>query len=122
MEILYVEDNPEDALMFETFLGDMANIEVCSSPYSALNMISIRDFDYVVLDLHLRLGSSAVVAQTLIDRGIPFMFFTSADKDDVVQEVGEELLDRCLFKNGDRDPYLTLKSRVSEEIGSLQVC
>jgi CheY-like chemotaxis protein len=77
--ILIVEDEPLIAMMLEDFLKELGHIVVgiADSRESALSQVEQGGIDLVILDVHLRGGTTSwPVADVLADRGIPFLLST----------------------------------------------
>jgi PAS domain S-box-containing protein len=84
--ILLVEDEPLVALQVKNDL-EMAGHHVtglAASVDEALNSIDSADFDIAFLDIRLGESLSTEVAETLLERGIPFIFGSGFDDDGIL--------------------------------------
>ena len=78
LRILVVEDEMTIALMIEDMLIDLGHQVVAMAMRlpQALEFAKTADIDFAVLDVNLDGRMSFPVADTLIGRGVPFMFVT----------------------------------------------
>jgi CheY-like chemotaxis protein len=79
--VLVVEDEMIVAILMEDLLRSLGvdEVHICADAASALELIAKTPVDCVVLDLLVRDGSTRHVADTLADRGIPFVFSSGSD-------------------------------------------
>jgi CheY-like chemotaxis protein len=78
LRALVVEDEMTIALMIEDMLLDLGHQVVAMAMRlpQALEFAETADIDFAVLDVNLDGRMSFPVADTLIERGVPFMFVT----------------------------------------------
>jgi len=78
MRVLLVEDDLLISMGLEMLLTDLGHDVVgqAQSVESALEMVDQIQPDMVLLDHHLKDGSSELVAQKLIEQAIPFVWTT----------------------------------------------
>ena len=81
--ILLVEDEIFVVWLLEDMLADLgcAVVGPASSVNQALAMIDAEAIDAAVLDVNLNGQMSYPIADTLVARGVPFVFSTGYDKD-----------------------------------------
>ena len=84
---LIVEDEGLVAMMMEDLLEDMGvgQVHTCTDLQSALHAARTATIDCAVLDLWLRGESVLPVADILAERGIPFIFSTGSDAQDIAE-------------------------------------
>lgn len=84
--VLIVEDEGLVALMMEDLVRELGikDIHICSDVGSAVELARTAEIDCAVLDLWVRDGSSIKVADTLAERGIPFLFASGSGVETVV--------------------------------------
>jgi CheY-like chemotaxis protein len=79
--ILVVEDEMIVAMLIEDIVRDfgVSEVHICADAVSALAILETKSIDCAILDLRIRDGSSAPVADALAQRGIPFVFSSGSD-------------------------------------------
>lgn len=84
--VLLVEDEPLIAMMLEDVL-DAIGHSVCAScetVASGLDAVARGGMDVAILDLNLRDGEQSIaIADALADGGIPFLFATGGNGDEI---------------------------------------
>jgi CheY-like chemotaxis protein len=81
--VLVVEDEAAEALMLEDLLAQAGCVVIgpAGTTESALNLIEQEAVDCAVLDVKLLDGQVFPVADTLVARGVPFVFATAYEAD-----------------------------------------
>ncbi|RPD84570.1 response regulator [Luteimonas sp. 100069] len=77
-KILVVEDESILAMLLEDFLSDLgyAMPAIASTVASALAILDTHDIDFAILDINLGGEQSFPIADSLLERGIPFIFMS----------------------------------------------
>ncbi len=85
---LVVEDNMIIALDAEEFLSELGanKVVVAGNVTQALSALAKRDFAFGLLDVNLGSETSERVAQTMVDKGVPFAFATGYGEITVLSE------------------------------------
>lgn len=76
--ILVVEDEPMIAMLLEDMLSDLGCIPVgpAYNLEQAFDLIQSERFDAAILDVNLAGQRTTTVAETLLGKGVPFIFAT----------------------------------------------
>lgn len=79
--VLIVEDEMIVAMMMEDLVRDLGveDVYLAADAATALEILSEKSIDLAVLDLRVRDGSTAAVADALAERGIVFVFASGSD-------------------------------------------
>jgi CheY-like chemotaxis protein len=79
--VLIVEDEMIVAMLMEDIVRDLgvSEVHICPDAASALEVVETKHIDCAILDVRLRGGSSAPVADALAQKGIPFVFSSGSD-------------------------------------------
>jgi CheY-like chemotaxis protein len=88
--VLIVEDEPMIAMLLEDMIDEMgAEVAGVASSLDEAQCAALgSDVDVAVLDINLRGQMSYPAAQTLSDRGIPFIFVTGFARDAIPPTLG----------------------------------
>jgi len=115
-KILVVEDESILAMLLEDFLADLgyAMPTIASTVASAMSILDTQDIDFAILDINLGGEQSFPIADSLLERGIPFIFMTgygAAGVPDRLQSVhtlqkpyGADALKQALQHSGSEAP------------------
>jgi len=81
--VLILEDEALVSMMMEDILRDLGveNVHVFADAASAKTLVSNAQLDCAVLDVQVRDGDSAEIADILLLRDIPFVFSTGSGTD-----------------------------------------
>src|SRR5262245_44456233 len=102
--ILVVEDEAAVSLMLEDLLTDAGATVVGPAVDAAEALALIRPvgtIDCAVLDYRLAVGTSAAVADTLMERGVPFVFASGYDPNAVLPKFAHVPRLNKVFDNRD---------------------
>lgn len=79
--VLIVEDEMIVAMLMEDIVRDLGvdEVHICPDVVSALEAVETKRIDCAILDLCIRGGSSAPVADRLAQKDIPFVFSSGSD-------------------------------------------
>jgi CheY-like chemotaxis protein len=100
--ILVVEDEMMILMMMEEMLADLgASVTAAATIGQALAKIHGQVFDAATLDLNLDGDESYPVADTLAERGVPFVFSTGYSQDSLRDGYRDRLVLRKPFKPRD---------------------
>jgi CheY-like chemotaxis protein len=81
--LLIIEDEGLVSMMIEDMARELGaeDLSVCSDVQNGLSLATSADIDCAVLDIRVRGGNTAQIADILAARGIPFMFSTGGGPD-----------------------------------------
>ena len=101
--VLIVEDESLVALHLEDLLTEMGHQVVgpAGRINEALELASVSDIDFAVLDINLAGAPSFPVADILRDRGIPFAFATGYGTEGLIDGYRHETTLRKPYEAGD---------------------
>ena len=100
--ILVVEDEMMILMMMEEMLADLgASVTVAGTVGQALAKIDARAFHAATLDLNLDGNESYPVADTLMARGVPFVFSTGYSQKSLKDGYRDRPILRKPFKQSD---------------------
>jgi CheY-like chemotaxis protein len=79
--VLVVEDEMIVAMMIEDIVRELgvSEVHLCADARSALEVVRAEPIDCAILDLRVRDGSVAPVADALAEKGVPFVFSSGSD-------------------------------------------
>lgn len=86
--ILVIEDEMLILMMIESMLADLGcdSVTPAATVKQANDLISRMEFDAAMLDLNLDGHASYAVADSLAQRGVPFIFSTGSSLQDIKPE------------------------------------
>jgi CheY-like chemotaxis protein len=112
--VLVLEDDGLLSLMLEDLVLEEGALEVhaCHDVRTALDIARTADLDCAILDVSLRGEANYEVADLLADRGVPFLFCTGLN----VQDIAERHRDRPILAKpySDADFRATLAAALAE--------
>lgn len=79
--VLIVEDEMIVAMLMEDLVRDLGveEVHMAADVATALGILETQAIDLAVLDLRVRDGATAAVADALLERSIPFVFSTGSE-------------------------------------------
>jgi DNA-binding response OmpR family regulator len=108
--VLIVEDEPLIAMDMETILqGEGISVECCVSREGALRLLVSMTPTAAILDFHLKDGEATDVASELRERGVPVIFCSGLDREDIPLVLREAT---WLFKPFDDRQLVTIVTEV----------
>ena len=107
--VLVVEDESLILFLMEDILADLGcrDVSGASTVAKAISLIESESFDAATLDMNLGGEDSNLVADALLERGVPFIFCTGNSKSDMREGFGDHAVLYKPFRDTDLTAALT---------------